>query len=652
MLVSTLVAFAGIGVATYFFRSKPQAADAMAARFGGVHRLLLGKYYVDELYDATIVQPIKRMSTMALWRGVDAGVIDGTVNAVGLVVARLERGAAPAADRIDSRLRDVVLRRRRVHRRLLPVEMMFPLLSSLVVLPVVGALLLFVAGKGQDKLVRYLALGVSLATFVVSLVLWYQFDPASADYQFVERHAWLPDFGISYHVGVDGISLLLVVLTTFLTPIALLCSWDSIEDRVREFSFFMLVLEAAMIGVFISLDLFLFYVFWDAMLDPDVLPHRDLGLRPAHLRGRQVHPVHDGGQRPDAHRHHLDRLLPPGGRWACRASTWPTSPRSTFRTALQTWLFLAFAVAFAIKVPLFPFHTWLPDAHVEAPTAGSVILAGVLLKMGTYGLLRFAFPLFPHAAQFFAPYLAMLAVIGIVYGALVAMVQPDMKKLVAYSSVSHLGFVVLGICALNVNGAQGAVYQMLAHGVSTGGLFLIVGMLSDRRHTRAIAEYGGLKAVTPQAGRRVPAHHARVGRAAGHERVRRRVPDPARHRSPAFFEHASVYTAVAATGVILSAVYMLWMFQRVNYGPVTNAKNRGLRDLSVREWFVIAPVCAMCIVMGVVPGDLPQADGARRAQDDRAHPAGVLDAAEHGTARAVRRPRQGCARVCLLSAAV
>ena len=305
---------------------------------------------------------------------------------------------------------------------------------------------------------------------------------------------------------------------------------------------------------------------------------------------------------------------------------------------LQTWLFLAFAVAFAIKVPLFPFHTWLPDAHVEAPTAGSVILAGVLLKMGTYGLLRFAFPLFPAAALQFAPWIAMLAVIGIVYGALVAMVQPDMKKLVAYSSVSHLGFVVLGLCALNVNGVQGAVYQMLAHGISTGGLFLIVGMLSDRRHTRAIAEYGGLKAVTPKlvaafllvtlASVALPGMNGFVGEflillgAFGSAVVR---PAP------------RVYTAVAATGVILSAVYMLWMFQRVNYGPITNDKNRGLRDLSVREWFVIAPICAMAIVMGVVPGCVPEADGAGGAQGDRGSRRRQPDAERCGSASSHRR---------------
>jgi NADH-quinone oxidoreductase subunit M len=263
---------------------------------------------------------------------------------------------------------------------------------------------------------------------------------------------------------------------------------------------------------------------------------------------------------------------------------------------LQFWFFLAFAVAFAIKVPLFPFHTWLPDAHVEAPTAGSVILAGVLLKMGTYGLLRFAFPLFPYAASFFAPYLATLAVIGIIYGALVAMVQPDMKKLVAYSSVSHLGFVVLGICAMNAQGVQGGVYQMLNHGVSTGGLFLIVGMLSDRRHTRLISEYGGLKGVMPHlvavffiitlSSIGLPGLNGFVGEfliLLGAYRV-----DPK-------------MAAFAASGVILSATYMLWMFQRVNYGEVTNQKNASLADLRPREWAALVPIVAMAILMGVLP---------------------------------------------------
>jgi NADH-quinone oxidoreductase subunit M len=477
---------------------------------------------------------------------------------------------------------------------------MIGILTTLVLLPLAGGMAVLLVGRAHDALVRQLALGTSLVTFVWSVVLWMRFDPGSADYQFVERHAWLPEFGISYHVGVDGISLLLIILTTFLTPLALLCSWESIESRVREFAAFMLVLEAAMIGVFISLDLFLFYLFWDAMLIPMYFLIGIWGydrriyaavkfilytltgsvlMLVAILWLASFHQAQTGV--PSFDLADLMALSIPGG--------------------LQTWLFLAFAVAFAIKVPIFPFHTWLPDAHVEAPTAGSVILAGVLLKMGTYGLLRFAFPLFPEAARLFAPYLATLAVVGIVYGALVAMVQPDLKKLVAYSSVSHLGFVVLGICALTVNGVQGSVFQMVAHGISTGGLFLIVGMLSDRRHTRQIAEFGGLKAVMPRlvaafflvtlASIALPGMNGFVGEF---------LILLGTFASP-FSAHAHLYTAVAATGVILSAVYMLWMFQRVNYGTVTNPKNRALRDLSLREWCVIGPVCAVAIVMGVAP---------------------------------------------------
>jgi NADH-quinone oxidoreductase subunit M len=483
------------------------------------------------------------------------------------------------------------------------------ILTTLVLLPLVGGLAALLAGRGggspsgagrNDALVRQLGLAVSLVTFVVSLVLWAKFDAGSADYQFVERHAWLSEFGISYHVGVDGISLLLILLTTFLTPIALLCSWESIQSRVREFVFFMLALEAAMIGVFISLDLFLFYLFWDAMLIPMYFLIGIWGYdRRIYAAIKFILYTMAGSVLMlvailwIAYYHQAQTGVPSFDLADLLALSIPAG--------VQTWLFLAFAIAFAIKVPIFPFHTWLPDAHVEAPTAGSVILAGVLLKMGTYGLLRFAFPLFPEAARFFAPYLGVLAVIGIVYGALVAMVQPDMKKLVAYSSVSHLGIVVLGICALTVNGVQGSVFQMIAHGISTGGLFLIVGMLSDRRHTRLIAEFGGLKAVMPKlvaafllvtlASVALPGMNGFVGEF---------LVLIGTFASP-FSAHARIYTAVAGTGVILSAVYMLWMFQRVNYGTVTNPKNRALRDLSLREWFVIGPVCAIAIVMGVAP---------------------------------------------------
>jgi len=469
-------------------------------------------------------------------------------------------------------------------------------LTLLVLLPLVGGLLVLLLGKGRDTLVRQVALGVSLVTFMASLSLWTGFDASSADFQFVERYTWLPDFGISYHVGLDGITLWLVLLTTFLTPIALLCSWESVDQRVKEFSFFMLVLEAAMIGVFISLDLFLFYLFWDAMLIPMYFLIGIWGYEQRIYAAIKFMLYTMAGS----------VLMLLAIIWIAYYHQTVTGVVSfdlldlyalDIPAAGQTWLFLAFTLAFAIKVPLFPFHTWLPDAHVQAPTAGSVILAGVMLKMGTYGLLRFSFPLFPEAALQFAPYIGLLAVIGIVYGALVAMVQPDMKKLVAYSSVSHLGFVVLGLSAMNVTGVQGAVYQMLAHGISTGGLFLIVGMLSERRHTKLIAEYGGLKAIMPKlvamsllitlASIALPGMNGFVGEFL---------------ILVGSFATFPWLTAVAASGVILSAVYMLWMFQRVNYGPVTNPKNKGLRDLSPREWAVIAPIVAMCIGMGVAPG--------------------------------------------------
>ena len=471
------------------------------------------------------------------------------------------------------------------------------LLTLTVALPLAGALLVLLLGRGEgrERLVQWLALGVSLATFALTLAIWYWFDPASADFQFEERRAWIPSFGISYHVGLDGISLMLVVLTSFLTPIALLSSWESVHKKVMAFTFFVLVLEAAMIGVFIAVDLFLFYIFWDAMLIPMYFLIGVWGYDRRIYAAIKFMLYTMAGSI-------LMLLAIIGLAYYCaEVSGAPSFDRLDLYTlelpeTMQYWFFLAFALAFAIKVPLFPFHTWLPDAHVEAPTAGSVILAGVLLKMGTYGFIRFAFPLFPLAAATFAPWLALLAVIGIVYGALVAMVQPDMKKLVAYSSVSHMGIIVLGIAAMNTQGVQGAMFQMLAHGVSTGGLFLIVGMLSDRRHTRLISEYGGLKAVMPKlvaaflimtlASVGLPGMNGFIGEFLS---------------LIGAFRWDWRFASVAATGVILSAVYMLWMFQRVNYGEITNEKNRRLPDLTLREWFVIGPVAAMAIFMGVFP---------------------------------------------------
>jgi NADH-quinone oxidoreductase subunit M len=474
------------------------------------------------------------------------------------------------------------------------------MLSLIVFLPLAGALLVLLAGGRGDRhdrepVVRNLALLVSLVTFAATLWLWWRFDPASADYQFVERYAWMPAFGIQYFIGVDGISLFLIVLTGFLTPLALLSSWDGVHKNVKSFSFFVLALETAMLGVFVSIDLFLFYIFWDAVLIPMYFLIGIWGYeRRIYAAVKFILYTMAGSV--------LMLIAIIGLAWTYSANTGAPSfslidlYSVTLSWRLEKWFFLAFTLAFIIKVPLFPFHTWLPDAHVEAPTAGSVILAGVMLKMGTYGLLRFAFPLFPTAALYFAPWLALLAVIGIVYGALVAMVQPDMKKLVAYSSVSHLGFVVLGLAAMNMNGVQGSVYQMLNHGVSTGGLFMLVGMLSDRRHTRLISEYGGLKAVMPRfvacfllvtlSSIALPGMNGFVGEFL---------------ILLGAFRWDHVLTAFAATGVILSAVYMLWMFQRVNYGAVTNSRNAALPDLTAREWALMVPTIAMAIFMGVFP---------------------------------------------------
>jgi NADH-quinone oxidoreductase subunit M len=472
------------------------------------------------------------------------------------------------------------------------------MLSFVIFLPLIGALVLLLVGNrdgARDQVFRVATLAIALATFAATLVLWAGYHPGTTAFQFVERYPWIPAFGIDYYIGVDGISLLLIVLTGFLTPLALLSSWESVERKVKEFSIFILLLESAMLGVFASLDLFLFYVFWDAMLIPmyfligiwgydqrvyaavKFILYTMAGsvlMLVAIIALAMLHSAQQGSYSFDLLRLYQLQI-----------------PVST-----QIWLFLAFAVAFAIKVPLFPFHTWLPDAHVQAPTAGSVILAGVLLKMGTYGFVRFAFPLFPEAATMFAPYIAGLAVIGIIYGALVAMVQPDLKKLVAYSSVSHLGFVVLGICAMNIQSMQGALFQGLNHGVSTGALFLIVGMLSDRRHTRLIAEFGGLKNVMP---RFVAVFLIITLSSIGFPTLNGFVGEFLTILGA--FRWKRELAVLAASGVILSAVYMLWMFQRVNYGDVTNPKNEKLPDLSIREWAALGPPVVMAIVMGVVP---------------------------------------------------
>jgi len=475
-----------------------------------------------------------------------------------------------------------------------------PLLSIAILLPIIGSvLLLFVPNRdgSKDGLVRNLTLAISLVTFGVTLMLWAGFDPSAGApaFQFVERHAWIPAFGIDYYVGIDGLSLMLLVLTGFLTPLALLTSWESVEKHVKEFSIFMLLLEASMIGVFSALDVFLFYIFWDFVLIPMYFLIGIWGYdQRIYAAVKFILYTMAGSVLM------LVAIIGLSGLHQSATGAYSFDLLKLYELQIpagtQYWMFLAFTLAFIIKVPLFPFHTWLPDAHVQAPTPGSVILAGVMLKMGGYGLIRFAFPLFPEAALYFAPLLATLSVIAIVYGALVAMVQPDMKKLVAYSSVSHMGFVVLGITAFNMQGLQGASYQMLAHGISTGGLFCIVGMLSDRRHTRQISEFGGLKTVMPRltavmliltlSSIGLPGMNGFIGEFL---------------IMLGAFKWDPRFVVVAALGVILSAVYMLWMFQRVFYGKITNSHNADLKDLSFREWAIVGPLAAAAIGMGVFP---------------------------------------------------
>jgi NADH-quinone oxidoreductase subunit M len=468
-------------------------------------------------------------------------------------------------------------------------------LAVLVLAPVAGAVAVALVPRRAVTAQKSLALVLSLALFLVSLALLRGFGPGYA-MQFEMTRPWLPAYGISLHLGIDGLSLWLVILTTFLTPVALLGSWASIEDRVKEFCVFMLLLEAGMIGVFVALDLFLFYIFWEAMLIPMYFLIGIWGHERRIYAAVKFFLYTMAGsvlmlvaflvlyQASGVRSFDLAQLM-----------ARPVDP------ALQVWLFLAFAVAFAIKVPMFPFHTWLPDAHVEAPTAGSVILAGVLLKMGGYGFLRLAIPLFPEAAVRFAPWIGLLAVVGIIYGALVSLVQPDLKKLVAYSSVSHLGFVMLGIASLTPAAVVGAVYQMLNHGISTGALFLLVGMLYDRRHTRAIAEFGGLKSVMPWfaavfllvslSSIAVPGFNGFVGEfliLVGSWGPGALTGSWHRWLVP-----------IATLGVVLAAGYILWMVQRVWYGEVTQEKNAALRDLSAREWTVLLPLVALALFMGV-----------------------------------------------------
>jgi NADH-quinone oxidoreductase subunit M len=466
------------------------------------------------------------------------------------------------------------------------------ILSLVTFLPLFAAVVVALMPGRAHGAIKWFSLVASVAIFAVSIRLVQGFV-ANPDMQFVVDAPWLPSLGIAYHMGIDGISLFLVMLVTFITPITALGCFNTIQERVKEFFFCLLFLETAMIGAFVALDLFLFYVFWEAMLIPMYFM---IGMWGGERRVYAtikffiytmvgsllmliaiLYVVHQNKMQTGVLTFDYGVLL------------------ATSLSGPQQWiLFLAFALAFAIKVPMFPFHTWLPDAHVEAPTPGSVILAGVLLKMGTYGFIRFAIPMFPEAALRAVPWIAAIAIIGIIYGALVAMVQQDVKKLVAYSSVSHLGFVMLGLVALNTHAVEGAILGMINHGISTGALFLLVGVIYERRHTRLISEYGGLTRVMPV--------YATVFMIVTLSSIGLPPLNGFVHEFLILvgaFQANAWWGILAASGVVLGAIYMLWMLQRVFFGEVTNEKNLGLKDLSPREIFVFLPLIVMIFWLGV-----------------------------------------------------
>ncbi|GAB6282353.1 MAG: NADH-quinone oxidoreductase subunit M [Ignavibacterium sp.] len=475
------------------------------------------------------------------------------------------------------------------------------LITYILAITLIGGLLILVIPKNKENLIRYFGLLISIVVFIISLIIYFQFDKNKSGFQFTHKVFWIQNLNVSYSVGIDGISLLLLLLTTFLTPLTLISSWKAIDQKVKEFTFFMIMLELGMIGVFVALDMFLFYVFWEAMLIPmyfiigiwggERKIYASLKFFIYTMAGSLLMLVAIiwlgvyAGNELGKFTTDLSELYKIG----------PTIPHS-----IQLLMFLAFTISFAIKVPIFPFHTWLPDAHVEAPTAGSVILAGILLKMGTYGLIRFSVPLFPQSAIELAPYISILAIIGIIYGALVAMVQKDMKKLVAYSSVSHLGFVVLGIFAFNVEAMQGAVIQMINHGLSTGALFLLVGVIYERTHTREISFYGGIAKIVPVyvtmfmiislSSMGLPGLNGFVGEFL---------------ILLGSFKSSVLnnwwYTVFATTGVIFAAVYLLTLYKRVVFGEVKNPKLNGLTDMNGREIFILCSIIIFVVWIGVYP---------------------------------------------------
>jgi NADH-quinone oxidoreductase subunit M len=472
---------------------------------------------------------------------------------------------------------------------------MTPILSITVLLPLAAALLLALFPRRSTNAIKAVGLTASLLTFIISLGILQRFDETVAGFQMVEVKSWIPQFGINYALGIDGISLWLVLLTTLLTPVVFLASWNTIKKHPKEYVISFLIMESAMIGVFVATDLILFYVFFELTLLPMYLVIGVWGGANRIYAAIKFFLFTIAGS--------LLMLL---GIIYLGFLQYHKSGVPTFMVTdlynlgldphIQGWLFAAFALAFAIKVPLFPLHTWLPDAHVEAPTGGSIILAGVMLKMGTYGFLRFVLPFFPEATKAHATFMVALAVIGVVYGALVAWVQPDMKKLVAYSSVSHLGFCVLGIFALNQTAIEGSILQMVNHGLSTGALFLLVGVIYERRHTRQLADYGGIAKTMPLfttlfvisvlSSVGLPGLNGFIGEfliLAGS------------------FKTHPVWTTVAASGVILAAIYLLWLVQRVFFGPITKTENEKIPEIAWNEIAAVVPLIIMMVWIGVRP---------------------------------------------------
>jgi NADH-quinone oxidoreductase subunit M len=468
-------------------------------------------------------------------------------------------------------------------------------LSIILFTPLVGAALLLLVNKEHENAIRWIANIAAFLGFVISVPLWFWYNPANAEFQFIERAAWIPSVGAEYFLGVDGLSVLLILLTTLMGTIAVLSSWTAITERLKEYYIFLLVLQTGMLGAFMSLDFLLFFLFWEVMLVPMYFLigiwgsanrlYSAIKFFLYTLVGSVVMLL--GILALYFYNHSLTGIY---------TFDVTTFHRLSVPYDLQWWVFLAFFLGFAIKVPMFPFHTWLPDAHTDAPTAGSVILAAVLLKMGTYGFLRFSLPILPDASRHFVPMMVVLSIIGIVYGALVALAQKDWKRLVAYSSVSHMAVVMLGMFALNPVGITGSIVQQLNHGISTGALFLIVGIVYERRHTREISEYGGLSKVMPvyaaiflimtMSSIGLPSLNGFIGEFLILQGV---------------FVASKVWALFAASGIVLGAAYMLYLYQRTMFGKIENPKNEHLLDLSHREFATFAPLLILAVWMGLYP---------------------------------------------------